>query len=176
MSDLFTAAENIRKFAFQFDGIMKVAEVLEQLGSLDRLKDEYQAAADAKRAELDKVTLAVNAANSQLESVAAYAVTAQSDVIAASQAKLEEADAEAEAIRAAARADATQLLQGVNAKYDGLTAQANAKLDALQARIADMTAQVEQLEVRRGEAVKAAGEAQSQLDDIQSKIKAMLNS
>lgn len=173
MSDLFTAAENIKRFAKQFEGILSVADALEQMGKLDQMKSESEKAAAKAKADADAATkarVAVEQELSAMQSAKKDEIAKQvADANANAKTVIRGAEEEAAQIIKAAQDKASSSLMGVIANRSKLETEVNAMLDQREA----VKGEIKKLEFDRQMAEKAAEQAEIRLAEIQGKIRTL---
>jgi len=174
MSNFTTAAETIDRLAVQFQGIIEVAAVLKQVGSLENAAAEYKKQADdalvaAQEAQidLDAISEKVAAANESVSTI------------------VDDASARATEIISQANGRAQQILDDAAEKGAKMIAEAqestNATVQRAHSEIADLTNQIDWLrgELKdigsdRDKIQAEATAAQEQLDGIKAQISKML--
>jgi hypothetical protein len=138
MADIQKSIEDVRKFKRQFGAMLEIADILEELGSVQQAKAEAEAGVAAANRELDvvKQRIAADKAIADLNAEAAREWVAQLKKSAADE--LDAARKEAEAIKAAARHTAADMTKAADGKVAGL----KATIKKLEADCADITREV----------------------------------
>lgn len=173
MTDLFTTADNIRKFAQQFKGVLDLADYIEEIGKLEQVKSEAESAADKARKEAADLYAENHAMQAKLTDMKVGA-----DLI------LSNAKANADAICIAARrkadADAEEILKVANTKANDIVAKAMDSRAVMTEELVGLTASVNAgkaelaaLEARKQEAEATTAAVEKKLADLQNKIKAL---
>lgn len=174
MSDLMTAADNVRRFAKQFEGILAVADVLEQLGKLDQviLAKNVEAAETIARADAAATEFAeVKKDTASLLADAEIALTSarsRTEAIAADIKRAAEEDA-AGILKAAQDSAAASLADAASNK-----AKLSSELEGLEKAIANAQADLVLVLAEKDEADKALATTQKKFDDLQTKLRALV--
>ena len=174
MSDLYTAAENIRRFAKQFEGIIAVAETLESIGKFEQITEEQkgqaaaaQAEADAAKAEVAKAKAAIAKAKEQATEVADAAIRA-AETSAASIVRTAEESA-AEIVKKAQDEGAKLIEKAATEK-----ARMSSEIGGLQRAIEAARDELVMLNADKANAEAAAADAEKRLAAVKGKLKDLL--
>lgn len=168
------AADSIKRAAVQYKQMVEVADVLDQIGSLDDIVTDSKKAAEAARKEADKAKADLTKAEADLANVAREAKmimeAAKADANEVAKKVKRDAEEEAAEVVKLAQDKASQMLaQAVTEK-----SRLQGKLGALQRSIESAKGEVAKLEFDRVQAESAAADAQKKLAAVQDKIRAML--
>lgn len=173
MADLITAAEAIRRMAVQYKAIVEVADLLQEVGQLENAAKEARATYDAAQADLAK-------AKADLAKVKEQGKKALDDHAAKAVKMGDEALATAEGIKHEAEVGAAEILKKAQDEAAALVAQAatekarmSSELGGLQKSIVDAQTELAALLKAREAAIKSADDAESKLDGIRGKLKAL---
>lgn len=165
MSEFITASETVKKFARDYEGLVKAAELLGKIGSLQQAADEAEArvkAASSKEAEskalLDKLAVQIKDAQSSAEKILADAKGQAAHLNSVTKSLCETAKVKAES-------DAAVILAMANKDADALKAKAEKEA-------AEAKAEVSQCAVQKADLVREIAEKQDELNSINAKIEA----
>lgn len=138
MADIQKSIEDVRKFKRQFGAMLEIADILEELGSVQQAKAEAVAAVAAATRDLDAVRECIKSERAAAEVHAENVHKASSQVAKVASDELDAARKEAEAIKAAARHTAADITKAA----DGKVAELKATIKKLEADCADITREV----------------------------------
>lgn len=174
MTDMLTAADNVRRFAKQFEGILAVADTLEELGKLDQITAERRAAAVAAAEQLEKAKVELAAMQSRIQEIA-------EDSKAAAAVARTKAEAMAADIKRAAEEDAAGILKAAQdeaakqlATAASDKARMSSELDLLTTALEDGKAMLAKQAEDREASEKATAAAEKKFNDLQAKLRAMV--
>lgn len=174
MSDLFTAAENVRRFAKQFEGILAVADVLESLGKLDQIKAESEKGAAVARAEADKAKADLVKVKAQVKEQAEKGDALIKEAAAAAQKQAEDIQREAQMQAAETLKKAQDEAAAMIAKASTEKARLSSEIGGLQSAIESGRSELVSLKAAKDVAEAATADAEKKLDGIKGKLKALL--
>jgi type VI protein secretion system component VasK len=165
MSDINSAVDAIRKQARLYEPLVKVADALEKIGSLDNAKKEHEKEINLLAIEKDKLSKEVKGLKAKLEdglanvqgAVANYVAQADTDVLAAKELSAR--------LIADAKEKAVKIIDNANAKGDAIVLRANSELLSLNEKASNAQEATK-------EALELQSSAQLELDNINKKIEA----
>jgi hypothetical protein len=149
MSSYTDAVESIKVFAARVEGITKVAQVLERIGSLEDAEREILARVDAARKAETQAQLASQESVGELKRIQGQAVLDKQD-----------ADRVAQSIRDQAERDAAKVVSDAQARALSVVSEAQAKASQI----------VEPAKAKAAEALTTAAEKREQADEAQARI------
>ena len=165
MSDITTAVDAIRKQARLYEPLVKVADELEKIGSLDNARKEHEASIASLSAEKAKLSKEVKGLKDKLNDGLAEIKDAIDAEKSRSIAECSVIKAEADKALAKAKEKAKRIIDDATAKGDAIVVRANAELLSLNEQASNA-----QLEIK--EAIAQQEAAQLELDNINKKIEA----
>jgi len=150
-NDLMQAAEAVKTHGRVLRAVIKLADEVEKLGSIDQAEAEAQQRLDATKQKVDAITDVLNNAKQQLADTDASITAAQ---------------AKAEGIVADAKVNAESIIATANDTAQGIVAKANADASSIGETIATKQSALDTINV-------AIGEQQDVLDGINEKLAAV---
>lgn len=162
MSDIATAVEAVKNQARAFRAVLAVAEVLEQIGDLERRQSELVAANAVAQTHLDAVT----------EEAVKVREQAKAD---ADQLRRDAAEAQkaAETALAQARVDADDIRNQATQAAAAVKAQSDAEVAAADALLADKGAQLQKLQADIDAATVSLAQTNTDLATAQAAVRKM---
>jgi cell division septum initiation protein DivIVA len=153
------AAEDARVLARQFKAVLSLVDVLDELGRIDQIRKELDAAADASRRQALAAALTVEQVEKELVDLRA-AVVAEQD-------QLDEKHKEASA-------RANDLIKQAEKVAAGIIQAAKGEANTKKAKVKDLEVEEAAVQARITELNRQAQDAEERLAAVRAKIEAIL--
>jgi len=165
------AAESIRRLAIQYQDMVAAAEALESIGSVEGAAEEAVKARAAAEKERDAVKAELAAAKEKLKDAKADALA----LVEAGKAQAQEAKNaaldEAAVIIADGKLKALEIIKAAEAQSASATADVTEKLSAMNAKLKELSAEVDAAILKRDDAEAQSLQAQQKLESVQDTIR-----
>lgn len=164
------AADTLARLANQHQGLIDLAQTIQDLGGLANAKDELTAQVAQLRQDTSDATAALLAANNAAKEAEAASQQALDEAKRVVDGLLMDAHNSAALVAEGAKQEAEKIIADANVAAQAATVVATTTLSTLQSKVDELTAEVSALEKSKADAEAATADAQAKFDAIKAQI------